>query len=179
MIIHLKNKCAYMLYYTEFGLSEREVPGERSICIYLSGCCHNCVNCHYPLLKEKDYGDSLIKYYEDIVALYRKQATCVCLLGEGANTEVEHNEMRIVVEYAKQQGLKTCLYSGRDIEIEAWMTMFDYIKLGSYQEDKGGLESLRTNQVMWKKNSQGAYENITALFCVDVISWRNGQISRD
>ena len=140
-----------MLYYTEFGLSEREVPGERSICIYLSGCCHNCRNCHYPLLKEKDYGERLMDYYKDIIALYRKQATCVCFLGEGANTVVEHDELRIIVKYAQLQGLKTCLYSGRDVEVEEWMQIFDYIKLGSYVEELGGLESVATNQIFLQK----------------------------
>lgn len=140
-----------MLYYTEFGLSEREVPGESSICIYLSGCCHNCRNCHYPLLKQKDYGERLMDYYKDIIALYRKQATCVCFLGEGANTDVEHDELRIIVKHAQLQGLKTCLYSGRDVEAEAWMQMFDYIKLGSYIEELGGLESVTTNQIFLQK----------------------------
>ena len=140
-----------MLYYTEFGLSEREVPGESSICIYISGCCHNCLHCHYPLLKEKDYGEKLSNYYKDIIDLYLRQATCVCFLGEGANTEIEHDELRLAVEYAKLKGLKTCLYSGRDIEIEEWMHVFDYIKLGSYIERLGGLESENTNQVFWQK----------------------------
>ena len=153
----------------------REVPGESSICIYISGCCHNCANCHYPLLKEKDYGDKLIDFYRDIIALYRRQATCVCFLGEGANGEIEHHEFRIAVDYAHQQALKACLYSGRDVDIEAWMTMFDYVKLGSYRADKGGLESIFTNQVMWRKNSEGVFENITHIFhqkCEDVIARR-------
>lgn len=156
-----------MLYYTEFGLSNREVPGESSICIYISGCCHNCKNCHYPLLKTKDYGERLNEYYKDIIELYRKQATCVCFLGEGPNTEVEHDEFRAIVEYARQNQLKTCLYSGRDVSIESWMKMFDYIKLGSYQEDKGGLDNLSTNQSFWiKVNDQ--YENKTELFWREV-----------
>ena len=140
-----------MLYYTEFGLSEREVPGEISICVYLSGCCHKCRNCHYPLLQEKDYGERLMDYYKDIIELYRKQATCVCFLGEGANTDIEHNEFRLVVQYARLHGLKTCLYSGRDVGVEEWMQMFDYVKVGSYIEELGGLENRNTNQVFWQK----------------------------
>lgn len=152
-----------MLYYTEFCLSEREVPGESSICIYISGCCHNCPNCHYPLLKEQDYGEKLADYYKDIIDLYLRQATCVCFLGEGSNTEIEHNEFKLIVEYANLKGLKTCLYSGRDIEIEEWMQIFDYIKLGSYVEILGGLESKKTNQRFWK-NTEDGYKLKTDLF---------------
>ena len=140
------------------------MPGESSICIYISGCCHDCHNCHYPMLKRKNYGEILMDFYEDIIASYQSQATCVCFLGEGGNTAVERDEIRLMVEYANRQGLKTCLYSGRDVEIESWMHIFDYVKLGSYQEDKGALESPGTNQVMWKKTSSGLFEDITFLF---------------
>ena len=72
-----------MLYYTEVCLSPYEVPGEQSICIYISGCLNRCKNCHYPELQYPDYGDVLSKRMSDIVALYHSQASCVCFLGEG------------------------------------------------------------------------------------------------
>ena len=31
-------------------------------------------------------------------------------------------------------GKRVCLYSGRDVEPENWMNVFDYIKVGSYQQ---------------------------------------------
>ena len=54
-----------MLYYTEVLLSEREVPGESSICIFISGCSQNCKNCHYPDLQRLEYGDNLMESYEE------------------------------------------------------------------------------------------------------------------
>ena len=153
-----------MLRYTEVCLSGLEVPGEVSICIYISGCCQRCFNCHYPLLQSMDYGEKLADYYNDIIAIYRSQATCVCFLGEGKNTEKEHQELLSMVRYANEQGLKTCLYSGRDTDVEPWMCAFDYVKLGSYIEARGALGSENTNQVMLSRSSDGAFADITYKF---------------
>lgn len=152
-----------MLYYTETGLSHAEVPGEAALCIYLSGCTFHCKNCHYPALQRPNYGTPLNEHYWDLIALYQHQATCVCFLGEGAGTNAEREEFKEYVTYAKRHGLKACLYSGRDTTIEPWMHLFDYIKLGSYQEAFGPLDSIRTNQKMYRKTAQG-YVDITSIF---------------
>ncbi len=55
------------------------------------------------------------------------------------------------------------IYSGRDTVIEKWMHIFDYIKLGSYREELGTLDSVTTNQRMYRKNSHNNYEDITHL----------------
>lgn len=61
-------------------------------------------------------------------------------------------------------GKKVCLYSGRNVELENWMNVFDYIKVGSYQQFLGSLDSPSTNQVFYRKNADGIYENITHTF---------------
>lgn len=152
-----------MLCYTEVCLSHLEVPDERAICIYISGCQNNCKNCHYPLLKRRYYGDLLSLNYENILDLYINQGTCVCFMGEGNGGKNEKEELVKYSSMAHERGLKTCLYSGRDINIESWMNCFDYIKLGSYQEHLGGLESQTTNQKMYKKQDN-KYLDITSLF---------------
>ena len=152
------------LYYTEICLSPYEVPGEQSICIYISGCLNRCRNCHYPELQYPDYGDVLSERMSDIVALYRNQASCVCFMGEGRGGQEERDELIRFAEYAHKRGLKTCLYSGRDTFIEAWMKGFDYIKIGSYQEALGALDSNTTNQRMYRKNANGEFEDITCMF---------------
>ena len=67
------------------------------------------------------------------------------------------------VLYAHEKGLKACLYSGRDVEIESWMGAFDYVKLGSYQSRYGPLSEKTTNQKFYKKQ-QGKYLDITEWF---------------
>ena len=61
-------------------------------------------------------------------------------------------------------GKKVCLYSGRDVEPENWMNVFDYIKVGSYQQFLGSLDSSSTNQAFYRKKADGIYENITYTF---------------
>lgn len=152
-----------MLYYTEFGLSHREVPNERSICIYISGCQNQCINCHYPELQRLNYGHLLFTNYYKMIQLYLGAASCVCFLGEGKNTLLEHKELTLYSFYAHKKGLKTCLYSGRDTFIEQWMETFDYIKIGSYQPTQGPLSSPQTNQQMYRKSGH-TYVNITKEF---------------
>lgn len=153
-----------MLHYTEFCISPYEVPGEQSICIYISGCTRKCKNCHYPELQLSDNGELLYKHFVDIVALYLKQASCICFLGEGKGLPQEKKELVLYAEYAHTKGLKACLYCGRDTVIETWMYVFDYIKLGSYREELGAIDSIMTNQHMYRKNSNNDYDDITYLF---------------
>jgi len=152
-----------MLYYTEVCLSPYEVPDNKAICIYISGCMNRCAECHYPLLQRNDYGDLLADNFRSIIELYRAYATCVCFFGEGRNAEEEHKEFEGMISYAKKHGLKTCLYCGRNTEIEPWMMQFDYIKTGSFQAEFGGLNERTTNQKMYEKIN-GEYRNVTHKF---------------
>ena len=101
------------LKYTEIALSPYEVPGEISICIYISGCSNKCEGCHYPELQNPDSGELLSTWYVNIVELYSHQATCVCFLGEGKGTSAEQAELNHYSDLAHERGLKSCLYSGR------------------------------------------------------------------
>lgn len=153
----------HTLYYTEFGLSHLEVTGERCLSIYLSGCRNNCPDCHYPDLRRTDCGLPLGAFFPQMLDLYRKQATCVCFLGEGEDTEETRRELTRYADIAHGSGLKTCLYPGRDTGIEPWMRCFDYIKVGSYRKERGPLRAPTTNQRLFRA-SAGGYEDITALF---------------
>ena len=46
----------------------------------------------------------------------------------------------LLMSYAQKlhsANILSCLYSGRDCDIEDWMQAFDYIKIGSYKEELG------------------------------------------
>lgn len=144
-----------MLRYFDFGLSHMEVPGEASICIYITGCPNQCPDCHYPELQSKDTGELLNENIEIILSFYSHIASCVCFLGEGEAGDTERNELLNYAEKAHGRGLKCCLYSGRDIVIEGWMRVFDYVKIGSYKKGRGPISSPTTNQRMYKNTSAG------------------------
>lgn len=159
-----------MLYYCDVGLSHAEVPGETSLCFYISGCINRCKNCHFPELQFAEYGERLtLEIFIKLVELYSPYETCICFMGEGDCADETRAEM---VEYASKvhkMGYKSCLYSGRDTIIEEWMREFDYIKIGAYKERLGPLYSKSTNQRLYKKNQQ-TYEDITDVF------WENEKI---
>lgn len=152
-----------MLYYTEVDISPLEVPGEMSLCIYISGCQNRCCHCHYPQLQQPDYGAPLGLYFRAILELYSTRASCVCFLGEGENSFSVHEEFQEYCRIAKEYRFRTCLYSGREIHPEPWMDCFDYVKVGSFQEHRGPLSSPSTNQRMFQKTGDG-YCDITQLF---------------
>lgn len=152
-----------MLRYIEFGLSHQEVPNEASICIYITGCPNRCKNCHYPILQDPQTGDSLWEDLKPIIDLYFAQASCVCLLGEGDCSFETREELLECGKYISWRGLKSCLYSGRDVSVEDWMYCFDYVKLGSYKEECGDLYSRTTNQRFYKKQD-GVFVDMTDLF---------------
>ena len=115
------------------------------------------------MLRKYDFGDKLLENFLKIVQLYLSYATCICFLGEGENTIYEHREFYEMTEIAGRYNLKTCLYCGRDTDIEEWMNIFDFVKLGSYREDLGGLDSPSTNQRFLEK-TKGKYTDITYKF---------------
>lgn len=152
-----------MLKYVEASLSYKEIPKEVSLVVYISGCTQKCKSCHTPWLQKYEYGSNLIENYKDLVDLYFSYITCVCFLGEGLNTKIEHQEYIEICKYIHSKGLKVGLYCGRDTNIEKWMYCFDYVKIGAYQESRGSLYNKNTNQKLYKKENN-KYKDITKLF---------------
>lgn len=99
----------------------------------------------------------------ELYEAYNTSITCVCFMGEGYNTEDNHNEFKKYCDIIHKDNIYTALYSGRDCNIEEWMNCFDYIKIGSYMEEFGPLNSRTTNQRLYKK-IDNKYSNITSVF---------------
>lgn len=153
-----------MLRYAEVCLSSLEVPGEVSLCVYVSGCVNHCKSCHYPELQSPRFGNPLVDALPSIVSAYLSRATCLCMLGEGASGGREREELARFASYAHEHDLRAALYSGRDVEVEPWMaSSFDYVKVGSYKEGLGGLTSPMTNQRLYLI-ADGVVEDITCRF---------------
>lgn len=157
-----------MLYYSEIAMSPLEVPGESSLCIYISGCQNRCFDCHYPELQLYDYGDPLMENLSKIIEVYYRYVTCVCFLGEGNRSD--RNELIAANAYAQGVGLRTCLYSGYGGEIQNWMRQFHYLKLGAYQKSRGSLYNKRTNQRFYLQTERG-YKDVTFIFWENNKQW--------
>lgn len=152
-----------MLYYTEIELSHDLIIGETSIGIYISGCSNHCDSCHYPELQRTDFGFPLKDYFDQIISVYERQATCVAFLGEGDLRGSNHPEFAGFVREACRFHLKTALFSGRDILPEEWMKIFDYVKTGSYKSEFGSLTNPGTNQKLFR-NIDGKFQEITKIY---------------
>lgn len=69
-------------------------------------------------------------------------------MGEGQNLA----QLREALQIARCNGLKTCLYSGCE-NVEPFrdlLPLLDYLKLGEYRPDRGGLDSPNTNQRFYR-----------------------------
>lgn len=140
--------------YVETKVTFAEVPDEISLCISISGCPRCCEQCHSPHLRE-DIGQELnIEVIKNL--LYTHQGiSCICFMGGDVDLYNLHNFARYI---KLNTDLKVALYTGMDSFPPIDFRYFDYVKLGHYDPVYGGLDSMSTNQMMFK------IENITHKF---------------
>lgn len=134
------------LKYTHYNITFQEVPNETSLIFNISGCPYKCDGCHSMYLWQWK-GKFLYKDIRKIIEEYKSFITCVCFMGGDQNIEELLNFLTICKEY----NLKTCLYTGSDeIEFPYLFNLLDYIKIGHYNKNLGGLNSPITNQKFYK-----------------------------
>lgn len=147
-------------FYNDMVVFE-EVPDEITLAINITNCPCHCEGCHSKFLWE-DTGlyltttgiDGLIKANDGI--------TCVCFMGGDREPE----EVNKLASYVKTHyGLKTAWYSGYDtLSNKIDLKNFDYVKIGRYDKDLGGLDKETTNQIFYKVHDDQTLENITHRF---------------
>ena len=77
----------------------------------------------------------------------------------------EPKTVNLLAEYIQNaKNLKVGWYSGMDeLSDEIKVENFDYIKIGHYDYELGGLDEKTTNQRLYKVN-EGEFEDITSKF---------------
>lgn len=133
-----------------------EVPGEITLGISVSGCQIQCRGCHSRELWE-DKGTPLT--LEELKRLLQEHQgiTCLCLLGG----EHDMDSLIELFQYACKR-VKTAWYCGLDMipkDKVGIMQYLDFVKLGHYDQELGGLTSPTTNQRFYKVEHQadGSY----------------------
>lgn len=127
----------------------QEVPDEITLAINISGCPYKCRGCHSSYLWE--YRGILLKpALPQLLKKYRSYITCVCFMGGDQNMD----ELENLLLYVKSSGLRTCLYSGAETAkaFKNLLLILDYLKIGPYKEDRGGLNDPDTNQSFYIVN---------------------------
>lgn len=137
-----------MKYYN-YDVVFQEIPDETTLAINISGCPCHCPGCHSPFLWEDKGTELSTDEYDKILNPVMENITCVCFMGGDANPTYI-NEL---AEYTSKNYpfLKIGWYTGREtISEKINLKCFDYIKVGPYIKDLGGLSSATTNQRMFK-----------------------------
>ena len=149
-----------MLKYVDTKVTFSEVPDEISLCINISNCPCQCKGCHSSYLAQ-DIGTELT--FNEVRKLIKKNSgiSCIALMGGDAEPKRIDALASFVTNHYQ---LKVAWYSGRqELSKEIDLQNFDAIKLGSYKEEFGPLNSRTTNQRFYKV-SDGELINITSKF---------------
>lgn len=94
-----------------------------------------------------------------IIGSYEGAITCFCFMGGDAEpSEIERLAKWIRIRYPR---IKTAWYSGKENLPEGFDIMcLDYLKLGPYISELGGLKSLTTNQALYRISDGGKMNKI-------------------
>lgn len=149
--------------YVNESVVFQEIPDEVTLAINISNCPCRCPGCHSKFLWG-DVGDELThEVLDKMIAKYNGEITCVSFMGGDASV----NDVNDLAIYMKNihPNLKVAWYSGKTILNAAIKdSYFDYIKIGPYIEHLGPLNSKSTNQVMYKRDSNNEWIDITYRF---------------
>ena len=154
-----------MLRFINYDIVFQEVPGEVTLAINISNCPNGCKGCHSPYLWE-DEGEALNETtLAGLLEKYGNAITCVCLMG-GDTDPQEVVKLAAFIRSTTNDRIKTAWYSGRNkLPDDSFLQYFNYVKLGPYIEDLGGLDSPRTNQRFYRIDKKEMIDE-TKLFLI-------------
>ena len=150
-------------YYTK-QVCFQEIPNEISFTYFISGCPNRCPDCHSKHLWE----DTGTYVAETLVQdLRTKGLLCTCVLFMGGDDPEHLESLKLCLDICKKAGYKVALYTGVELDKvdKELLTLLDFIKVGPYIKEYGGLASPTTNQRLYKLNKFGEIiEDLTPLF---------------
>lgn len=142
-----------MLKYLYKKIIFSEIPNEITLGISISGCQIHCPACNQRELWE-DKGSPLTVKELNRLLDKNKGITCVLFLGG----EHDIDAVNLLSQHIHNKYLRTAWYCGLDFipkDKNYIMQNLDYVKLGHYDPDLGGLDSPTTNQRLYSIEHQG------------------------
>ena len=149
-----------MLKCYSYDIVCQEIPDEISLAVNISCCPNRCQGCHSPWLWSNEGEDMTEEMLENLIGKYSSALTCFCFMGGDAQPlEV----MRLAKWIrTKWPHIKTAWYSGKAELPEDFDPMsMNFIKLGPYIEELGGLKSPKTNQKLYRVNPDASLTAIS------------------
>ena len=135
----------------KYDIVFQEVPGEISLAFYVCGCPLKCAGCHSPELWTEKTGTPLVEsLFLNLLENYKGQISCVLFMGGEWHSQQLTNFLSI----AAAQQLKTALYTGLEQVDPAICAHLDYLKVGPWIRERGGLNNQETNQIFWDLKAQ-------------------------
>lgn len=141
-----------MLKYVDAKVVFAEVPDEVTLAINISNCPCQCKGCHSSYLAQ-DIGTELT--FNEVRKLIKKNSgvSCIAIMGGDAEPDKINTLASFIINH--YNSIKVAWYSGRqELSNSIDLSNFDYIKLGSYKEEFGPLNSRTTNQRFYKVNGK-------------------------
>ena len=132
--------------YTDTQIGFSEFPDEISLLINISNCYFHCPECHSPELWD-DVGNILdVKTLKHLIES-NNGISCVGFMG--GNPEKVNAFAKVI---KKNYDLKVGWYWGGEVVPYDYINLenFDYIKVGPYIQERGGLNNPNTNQIMYQ-----------------------------
>jgi len=156
-----------MLHYDYEQIQFQEVPNEISLSISLFGCDLHCRGCHSKETWNPKGGKGPLTN-EEIDRLLKRHKYISCVLLYGGEWDFE--DLNRIIDYIRDNypHLKIALYTGRELNFPKFTKEFlkklDYIKVGPYIEELGGLSSKTTNQRFYRLENGEIVEDMTWYF---------------
>lgn len=134
----------------KYDIVFQEIPHHISLAFYVCGCPLKCSGCHSPELWTEKNGYPLnAELFIKLVRRYKDRITCVLFMGG----EWHEGELIEFLQLARAENLLTGLYTGLEAITPRLEKNLDFVKIGPWRQELGGLSSPRTNQVLWDLRS--------------------------
>ena len=137
---------APLLFVSE-QITFQEVPDEIALSFLIAGCPLMCRGCHSAdswseTARQPHKTELTAEYLQQQIDKYRNMISCVLFLGG----EWHIRSLLQHLALAKQNGLKTCLYTGLEEAPAALLPELTFVKTGAWRRERGGLDCPDTNQ---------------------------------
>lgn len=139
------------------GITLTEIPNRVAVFFELGNCTQNCDECHSPHLQHR-HNETYLTYLKDLEKYADEQielgANAIVILGGTTTKDFSYSDLVKTIN-ALAQIAPVCVYSGSDDDKMHNNLFHDsgltWLKTGSYQKYKGGLDKETTNQRFYKK----------------------------
>lgn len=136
-----------MKYLNTF-IAFQEFPNEVTLAFNISGCKIHCKDCHSKFLWEDKGTELTLENIDKELTNINSAITCLGFMGDPDRLALND----LIKQVKSKYNYKIGLYSGYDNINSLDINLYDYIKIGKFIKERGGLNNKNTNQVMYEIN---------------------------